>query len=427
MIIVMRGTTCSGKDTFCYEHYPEHTVISSDKIRLELTNDMRDQSKNALVFEELRRRIQLRLRLGCPYTVVNATNLKFKDVVQYIEIAKEYNTRVVVMNINPPTVDELKSRRDKRVKSGGLYVPDSVIERHYNSHWSCADRFFQAESEYDNFKVLNVPVDWIEQDTYPEFSPHALLEDEFKIPFNKNTDYYAIGDVHGCIEEYKELCSIVTQDSKRRNRDCKIIQLGDMIDRGPSFEQILIDDKADYKIMGNHELNFIAESKGHIQCRSNARKVNHDRFDKLSGIDKKQVVDALNSRKMFLMMKNDSGDTFIFTHAPIKNVEEYGVSDYSMLDSTTHSSFCMRSSEVDVNKLQHNVGVKGKVTMFYGHQSWTYKELIDQVNEQENLRVKSFNLDSGCVYGDSLKAMRLNDESIFEVKAKAVYTARAKQ
>lgn len=156
MIFLIRGTSCSGKDRFCDAYFPEHTVLSSDKIRLLLLNDMKDQSKNAIVFEHLRHVLELRLRFGTPFTVVNATNLKFKDVTEYIDLAEKYGTDVTVISIDPPSVEELIARRDKRVSEGGLYVPDEVFSKHHAAYYNCMDRFIEAESQYSNFKFVRV-------------------------------------------------------------------------------------------------------------------------------------------------------------------------------------------------------------------------------------------------------------------------------
>ena len=420
----MRGTTCSGKDRFCDARFPKHTILSSDKIRLELTNDMSDQSKNSIVFDELRRRLELRLRLGAPYTVVNATNLKFKDVVQYVELAEKYGTNVVVLSIDPPSIEELKRRRDERVSEGGLSVPDAVIERHHNAYTAGMSRF--ESNEYDNFKFIRVEQTYVSDNTGDfstyKYSPNELILnqnlDGNVIDYCENTDYYVIGDVHGCSDEYFELCEQVKAESLSNGRKSKIIQLGDIIDRGPSFARVILNDPADYRIMGNHELNFLGEVYGRVQCRSKARQISHEAFSYLTCIDQQSIIDKIKTRKQFMVMRMGN-DLIMFTHAPLKEVETRGIND-GILHRTTHSSFCMRPSALDLDSLQ-SVVAENDVTMYYGHQSWSYTDINEQVKSQLSANVKGYNLDSGCVYGKSLVAVRVNDERVFEVKANEVY------
>ena len=51
MLVILRGTSNSGKDFFAYQTFPEHTIISSDNIRKLLTNKESNQSANRQVFD----------------------------------------------------------------------------------------------------------------------------------------------------------------------------------------------------------------------------------------------------------------------------------------------------------------------------------------------------------------------------------------
>jgi predicted kinase len=147
MLIIMRGTTCSGKDTFC-KSYAEHNILSSDKFRGMLLGDVKDQSKNALVFSELRRTLEMRIQNGCLYTVVNATSLKFKDIKEYLDIAMKYSVPVKVISIQPPSLEELKQRNIKRHAETGILIPDEVIERHYQTYQNTVDSFPESLIAY---------------------------------------------------------------------------------------------------------------------------------------------------------------------------------------------------------------------------------------------------------------------------------------
>lgn len=160
MIFLIRGTSCSGKDTFCDKHFPSHTVLSSDQIRLQLLNDMKDQTKNAIVFDHLRLLLDMRIRFGSPFTVVNATNLKFKDIHAYLDIAQTYGEEVTVISIDPPSVDELVRRMEKRSSEGGLEIPVSVLEKHHDSYFNCMDRFVEATEMYSNYAFVRIDQEW---------------------------------------------------------------------------------------------------------------------------------------------------------------------------------------------------------------------------------------------------------------------------
>lgn len=81
----------------------------------------------------------------------------------------------------------------------------------------------------------------------------------------KGKRLYAIGDVHGCYDEMIRLLGIIESDHASRNpKECIVVFLGDLIDRGPdSFRVIehLVSTpptfSQNYFLIGNHEEMFL--------------------------------------------------------------------------------------------------------------------------------------------------------------------------
>ena len=64
----------------------------------------------------------------------------------------------------------------------------------------------------------------------------------------------AIGDVHGCADEFEELLKRLKLKS-----DDKVIQVGDLVNRGPDSHRV-VELAREYQvesIIGNHELRLI--------------------------------------------------------------------------------------------------------------------------------------------------------------------------
>lgn len=160
MLFIMRGCSNTGKDHFCNSNFTEHCVLSSDKIRLLLLNSVEDQTKNGFVFEHLRHVLDLRLRFGCEYTVVNATCLKFKDVTDYINLARKYGAKVTFISIDPPDIKDLIQRNNARGEAGGLRVPESVFAKHLMSYWSAMPRFEEEARNSIDVKWVRINQDW---------------------------------------------------------------------------------------------------------------------------------------------------------------------------------------------------------------------------------------------------------------------------
>lgn len=85
-------------------------------------------------------------------------------------------------------------------------------------------------------------------------APHGLSFDHWPAAI------YAIGDIHGCLTELRQLEQMIVADAADIAGEKWIIWLGDMVDRGPSSSAVL--DRAianpppgfvRYCLMGNHE------------------------------------------------------------------------------------------------------------------------------------------------------------------------------
>lgn len=75
---------------------------------------------------------------------------------------------------------------------------------------------------------------------------------------------YAIGDIHGCLDELLAVHERIRADL--RDRPCvdwRIIHLGDYVDRGPDIKGVvselirLVQDRKTYALLGNHDQWFI--------------------------------------------------------------------------------------------------------------------------------------------------------------------------
>src|SRR3954471_9871927 len=81
---------------------------------------------------------------------------------------------------------------------------------------------------------------------------------------------YAVGDVHGCLDQLQRVLDAIAKDLARRTVRSKLIFIGDMIDRGPDSAGVidrvlngnLPTDEAVF-LMGNHEEAMLACVDGH--------------------------------------------------------------------------------------------------------------------------------------------------------------------
>ncbi len=241
-----------------------------------------------------------------------------------------------------------------------------------------------------------------------------------------------IGDIHGCFTELVELLSTlgyaVNRVEDHQNNfgfniippeGRKVVFLGDLVDRGPDSPNVLrlvmsmANAGTAYCVPGNHDLKLQKYLTGKdVQLKHGLQKTveqlssESERFRD----DVKEFLYALVSHYVF-----DNGK-LVVAHAGMKE-EMQGrgsgaVRSFAMYGETT--------GEIDEFGLpvRYNWALeyRGKAMVVYGH---------TPVPEAQWLN-KTIDIDTGCVFGGKLTALRYPEEQLVSVKAKQVYEIPAR-
>lgn len=265
---------------------------------------------------------------------------------------------------------------------------------------------------------------------------------------------YAIGDVQGCLAELHALLTDINFDE---HHDC-LWFTGDLVNRGPhSLETLRFVSKLDAVcVLGNHDLHLLATAE---RLRKPARLDTLD--DVLQAPDRPALLDWLRRRPL---IHHDSGNGYAIVHAGLPpqwniheaiehahEVEQILASDryrnllehmYGnqpdgwneqlqgagrhrfIINAFTRMRYCDKDGALD---FQHK-GPPGSepdtlqpwfdlparksrpVRILFGH--WAS---IHHGNINDFSRYNVCPLDTGCVWGDKLTAMRLEDGRFFSV------------
>lgn len=255
---------------------------------------------------------------------------------------------------------------------------------------------------------------------------------------------FAIGDVQGCFDELKQL---LTQIGFTKRKD-RLWFVGDLVNRGPKSLQVLrfvrdLGARA-VTVLGNHDLHLITQYEGFERPRED------DTFqDVLEARDASELVDWLRRRPMVHV----EGDCAM-VHAGLlpqwtiakavklgKEVEAaLSASDYRdflknlyggrpdrwsdalvgwdrlrvIVNAMTRMRYCTVGGKMDFlakgSKPPRGFRrwfetYKGKKTMLFGH--WSQLGLT--------IGKRHAGLDSGCVWGGALSALRLEDRKLYQV------------
>lgn len=249
---------------------------------------------------------------------------------------------------------------------------------------------------------------------------------KIKLPFDKKDEtgpFDIIGDIHGCFDELQALLKKLDYKIDLKNdrynighlQKRKLVFVGDIVDRGPKIVeslQFVIDvceQGMAYCVIGNHEHRLYRKLNGHNIALTHGLAESMQQLEKQSPlfIDRiKHFISQLPSHYVFDNAK------LAVAHAGIK--QKY-------LDRTSKriQSFCMygdTTGEMDEFGLPVRLNwaekYEGETKVVYGHTP------IEEPGWLNN----TINIDTGCVFGGKLTALRYPEESIMQVNAKNLST-----
>lgn len=403
-LVAMIGASSSGKTTFAKKHFLPTEVLSSDFFRAMVSDDERDQKSTADAFDLLYYAAQKRLK-SMKTTVVDATNLQPSARKRIIETAHEHDvhTVAIVLDLDEKILQERnKNRKSRNLSPYVIKKHHSELKRTIKELKREGFRFvylLKSEEEINNVEIVRK-----------------------KLWNNKKDEHGAfdiIGDIHGCFDELtmllKKLGYIKNSDGIYTHPDGrKAIFIGDLCDRGSKNVDVLrlVMDMTDFGnafvLLGNHDFKLNKYLNGKNVQTKNGLQNTIDELEKEDEDFRKRVktfTDSLISHYVF-----DDGK-LVVSHAGIKE-------EYIGRGSSRIKSFCIYgdvNGEKDENgfpiRRDWAADYRGTAINVYGHTP--HKEVIAVNN--------TYCIDTGCVFGNKLTALRYPEKEIVSVDALKTY------
>jgi protein phosphatase len=412
-LVTLIGISGSGKSTFARKHFKETEVISSDQCRAIVSDDENNQAATGDAFELLHYIAAKRLKNGL-LTVVDATNVQTESRASIIRLAREYHCIPVAIVLDVPE-RICEDRNDLR--------PDRNFGRHVIAQQRSQLKRSLKKLKDEGFRHIHVLHSPEEIEAISQISREKLYNDKKEVsgPFD------IIGDVHGCFDELMELLTklgyiINRTEAKQKNFGFEVIPpvgrtavfLGDLVDRGPNSPDVLrlvmsmVNAGTAYCVPGNHDLKLQKFLNGkNVQLKHGLHKTveqlakEDDRF-------KTDIADFLYGLVSHYVFDNGK---LVVAHAGLKE-------EMQGRGSGAVRSFCLygeTTGEIDEFGLpvRYNWALeyRGKAMVVYGH---------TPVPEAQWLN-RTIDIDTGCVFGGRLTALRYPEEELVSVKAKQVY------
>ncbi len=403
-LVVLIGPSGCGKSTFARKHFKPTEVMSSDAFRALVSDDENDQSSTDDAFAALHF-VAARRLARAKMTVVDATNVQPEARKPLVALAREYHVLPVAIVLDLPERvchDRNRSRPDRD------FGPHVIRNQKSQLHRSL--RGLGREG----FRHVHVLKSQEEVDA-------AVIERQ-PLWNNRKQDrgpFDIIGDVHGCCNELE---SLLQQLGYTRNGSeswghpsgRKAIFVGDLVDRGPRIVDTLKTVMAmslagsALCVPGNHDIKLKRRLDGRDVTVSHGLDRTLAELDLESPEFRTEVqkfLDGLVSHYVF-----DDGH-LVVAHAGMKQ-EMQGrgsakVRDFALFGETT--------GETDAFGLpvRYNWAseYRGRASVVYGH---------TPVPEPEWLN-RTINIDTGCVFGGRLTALRWPEKELVSVAALETY------
>lgn len=409
-LVLLVGCSGSGKSTFGKRHFKASEVVSSDFCRFLVADDENDQSASRPAFEVLHFIVGQRLAAG-RLTVVDATNVQQEDRQSLMAVAKQHNCLpiAIVFNINERICEERNAvRPDRNFGAHVIHRQSKALHRSLrNLKREGFNRTYILGSieEVDSVEITRAPL-WN----------------------NRKTDtgpFDIIGDIHGCFDETRELLEKLGYEfivdeadplkfNARHPEGRRVVFVGDLVDRGPATPDVLrlvmnmVANSGAQCVAGNHDVKLLRKLLGKNVSMTHGLAESWQQFESESEEFKQQVkkfLDSLISHYVF-----DEGK-LVVAHAGLKEA-------YQGRSSGRVREFCLygeTTGETDEYGLpvRYNwaADYRGKAMVVYGHTPVPSAEWLNN----------TICLDTGCVFGGALTALRYPERELVSVSAKQMY------
>ncbi len=421
-LIVLIGPSGSGKSTFAQRHFLPTEVITSDECRALVSDDENNQSATDDAFEVLHFIAAKRLARG-NLTVIDATNVQPEARKPLVELARRFHCLPVAIVLDLP---ESVCRQRNEGRGNRQFGPHVIAQQRSQLRRSL--RGLKREGFRHIFvleSVEEVEVATIER--VPLWNDRSHEHGPFDI----------IGDVHGCCDELEEL---LAQLGYRRGHSTehdpvwgnviyrhpegrKAVFVGDLVDRGPRIldavriARNMVVDGSGLCVPGNHDMKLMRKLSGkNVQITHGLAKSLAE-IDSLPADVKDQFrrslaefLDSLVSHYVF------DDRRLVVAHAGMKE-EMQGRGSGRVRDFALYGETTGETDEFGL-PVRYNWAAeyRGSAVVVYGH---------TPVPEPEWLN-RTVNIDTGCVFGGKLTALRYPEREFVSIPAKQTYCEPAR-
>jgi protein phosphatase len=346
--------------------------------------------------------------------VIDATNVRQEDRAQLVRIAKRFHALAVAIVLNPG--EDICHERNKT-------RPDRQYGPHVVRHHMASLRRNIRRIDKEGFRYVH-ELRSIEEIDGVEIVRERLWTDAR----HKDGPFDIIGDVHGCADELEALLAklgyLVSwyEGDDDFGRVCTVIPpagrraifVGDLVDRGPRTPDVLrlvysmVASGAAFCVPGNHDVKLIRWFHGRNV------KLTHGLAESAAQLEQESQHFCVRMRTFLDGLVSHlwlDGGRLVVAHAGIKE-EMIGRSSGVVREFCLYGETTGETDEFGL-PVRYNWAseYRGKTTVVYGHTPVVTAECLNN----------TICIDTGCVFGGKLTALRWPEKELVDVPAAKVY------
>lgn len=426
-LVLLVGASGMGKSSFAAKHFRLGEVISSDTCRGWVSGDENSLEATPDAFAVLHYLLEIRLRRGL-LTVVDATNIRPEDRKRFVELARKYHCLPVAIVFDLPA-EVAHARNQAR--------PDRQFGEHVVRNQALTVRRHLRSLEREGFRYVHILRSEAEVSAV-EVSRTRLYNDlrDLSGPFD------VIGDVHGCAQELDALLlklgyTLDAELGAAHPEGRTAVFVGDLVDRGPDTPgvlrrvmQMVIAGRA-LCTAGNHEVKLVRALRSSLGAKllageepapesaepsKQSIKLSHGLLESLTQLAKEEAGWRAEAEKFMDGLVSHyvlDGGKLIVAHAGLPE-SMHGRASSKVRSFALYGDTTGETDEFGLPvRYPWAMDYRGKAKVVYGHTPTPKAEWLNN----------TICLDTGCVFGGELTALRYPEKELVSIPAQRVHYA----
>jgi protein phosphatase len=404
-LVALVGVSGSGKSSFAARHFLPTEVLSSDFCRGLVSDNENDQTVTNAAFDVLHFIAGKRLEAG-KLTVVDATNVQPEARKSLVALAKQHHTLAVAIVLDVPDSVCAARNASRPDRDFGAHVL-----RNQRSQLRRSMKGLRREGFHKVFFLNGVDeIDTATIERQPLWNDRRSDHGPFDI----------IGDIHGCFDELRDLLDklgyeVAPDGTGAHHPDGRrAFFVGDLVDRGPATPAVLrlamgmVDAGDALCIPGNHENKLLRALRGRNVT------VSHGLAESLAQLAveppefTKQVEEFIDGLVSHLVL--DDGK-LVVAHAGLR-ADMHGRTSGAVRSFALYGDTTGETDEFGLPvRYPWAEDYRGDAMVVYGHTpvpdaTWLNRTIC---------------IDTGCVFGGQLTALRYPERELVAVDAHQMY------